>query len=483
MFLIPVFCIVVFAVLLTGTSREKLDRIVDRNTEMLVSSVQELVRIPSVAGEPIPGAPFGRGPREALERALTIASRLGFSTMNLDNFAGYAEFGNATEYVGVLGHVDEVPEGENWSHPPFGGEIHDRKIYGRGALDDKGPALAALFGAKAVMESGLPLSRKVRVIFGADEETGDEDIAHYLSREKPPVAGFTPDADFPVVFAEKGILWLELEKSFTTPSSGTMVRKITGGSVPNMVPDTASAELMAVHPEMIVTNCHKFRQKTGFPLTAEQVNGGVLISAKGESAHASTPEKGKNAIMHLLKFLASQKLSPCEMTEAIRLFSRTIGCETTGKSFGVALSDAPSGNLTLNAGKIEAHDELFRITLDIRYPVTHDKTKVVNLVRATMKATGFSGKILKHQPPLHYPPESPLVQTLSNVYQDATGDQTPPVAIGGGTYARRLPNVVAFGPYRPGQDPPIHRQDECIAIDELVAVAKIYAHAIYELAK
>ena len=187
--------------------------------------------------------------------------------------------------------------------------------------------------------------------------------------------------------------------------------------------------------------------------------------------------------MFLLGFLASQKLSPGAMTDAVRHFSRTIGCETNGNSFGVMVSDAPSGNLTLNAGRIEATDSVFRLTLDIRYPVTHDKTAIVNRIRATMRGTGFSGKILKHQPPLHYPADSGLVRTLSTVYREQTGTMSPPVAIGGGTYARRLPNVVAFGPYRPGQDPPIHRHYECIAIDELIAIAKIYAHAIYELAK
>jgi len=488
MFLIPVFCIFLFAVLLLSPSlpgqiREKLDRIVDRNKDLLVSSVQELVRIPSVAGEPAPGEPFGTGPREALERALDIAGRLGFSAVNLDNYAGYAEFGDSEEYIAVLGHVDEVPEGENWTYPPFGAEIHTGKIYGRGALDDKGPTLAALFAARAVMESGLPLSRKVRVIFGADEETGDEDIAHYLSREKPPVAGFTPDADFPVVFAEKGILWLELEKSFVTSAAGTVVKKITGGSVPNMVPDAAAAEIQTVHPEITLRQCGEKPDETCAIVNTAAGMGIIRVSAHGRSAHGSKPEEGKNAIQEMLSFLAAQKLSPGGMTDAIRFLCRTLGMETDGKSFDLALRDDVSGALTLNTGVIDAGEGYFRLTLDIRYPVTIGADRVLGLIRGKAREGGFSVRIVKHQLPLHYPPESPLVQSLLIVYREATGDKTPPVAIGGGTYARRLPNVVAFGPYRPGQDQPIHRQDECIAIDELVALAKIYAHAIYELAK
>jgi succinyl-diaminopimelate desuccinylase len=467
----------------TGSSSAILDAIIDRNTESMVASVQELVRVRSVAGEPGPGAPAGTGPRDALITALNIASRLGFSVENLDNYAGYAEFGSGDKYVAALGHIDVVPEGGNWTFPPFGGEIHEGKIFGRGSLDDKGPVIAALFGARAVMESRLPLSRKVRVIFGTDEETGDLDIAYYLSKEKPPAAGFTPDADFPVVFAEKGILWLELEKNFITPAHGTIVRSITGGTAANMVPDTAVAEIQAVHPEKIIANCADYARMTGYLLNAEKHRDCVRVVARGESAHASKPEEGKNAIIHLSGFLANQKLSPCPMTDSIRFVNRFIGCETDGKSFGVALSDEVSGSLTLNVGLIGGQEFRFRITLDIRYPVTIRSDRVIGLVRERARNGGFSVNVLKHQPPLHYPADSELITNLLSVYRESTGDETPPVAIGGGTYARRMPNTVAFGPYRPGSKPPIHRQDECIAIDELVAFAKIYARAIYELAK
>jgi succinyl-diaminopimelate desuccinylase len=467
----------------TASPGAVLDTIVERNTGIMVSSVQELVRVRSVAGEPAPEAPTGTGPRDALVLALRIAERLGLSTVNLDNYAGYAEFGNGPEYVAALGHVDVVPEGEGWAHPPYGGEIYDGKIYGRGSLDDKGPALAALFGARAVMESGLPLARRVRVIFGTDEETGDLDIPYYLSREPRPVAGFTPDADFPVVFAEKGILWIELEKKLSTPAHGTVVTSIAGGTAVNMVPDAATAEIRTVHPDMTLKKCSEDPRESCSLIDTKVGKGKIEIRALGESAHASTPEEGKNAIQELLSFLGDQKLSPGGMTDAIRFFCRTLGKETDGKSFDLALKDEVSGALTLNAGMIDAGPEHFRLTLDIRYPVTIGLDRVLGLVRAKARDGGFSVRVVKHQPPLHYPVDSELVTKLAGVYREATGDMTPPVAIGGGTYARRMPNTVAFGPYRPGSKPPIHRQDECIAIDELVALAKIYARAIYALAK
>ncbi|KQC04260.1 MAG: hypothetical protein APR53_03495 [Methanoculleus sp. SDB] len=468
----------------SGSPGIAFDRAVDRHAPELLAAVQELVRIKSVAGEPAPGAPFGPGPAEALAAALAIAERLGFSTVNLDHCVGYAESGAGDEYVAVLGHLDTVPEGKDWTYPPFAGEIHDKKIYGRGALDDKGPALAALFGLLAVRESGGALSKRVRVIFGTAEETGGPDIAHYLSREPPPASGFTPDANFPVVFAEKGLLWVELEKPLhPAGSSGAQLVSLSGGTAPNMVPESAAAVIRTDDPAAILNGCEEFPRSPGCTLDAGIEGDLVVIRSGGVSAHASTPEKGRNAIMQLLAFLATQDFGPPGAAGAIGFFARTIGTETDGASLGLALSDVPSGDLTLNAGTIDVSETAFRITLDIRHPVTVEKDAVLDTIEASLRGTGCSAAIRKYDAPLFYPTDSALIQTLTAVYREATGDETPPVAIGGGTYARKLPNTVAFGPYRPGTNPPIHRRDEYVGCDELVAMAKIYARAIIALAK
>jgi succinyl-diaminopimelate desuccinylase len=462
---------------------DRIDAIIGRDAGDLITAVQELVRIRSVAGDPAPDAPFGPGPAEALRKALEIAAGLGFRTVNMDNYIGYAEYGDGDEYVAVLGHLDTVPEGGNWTYTPFGGELHEGRIYGRGALDDKGPALAALFGLKAVMESGLPLSRRVRVMFGTNEETGSLDVRHYLSREKPPAIGFTPDADFPVVFAEKGILWITFEKTLSPYSSGPLLRRMGGGIAVNMVPDEAFAELRTEHPEDLVRRCADFSRSTGYTLRAEHREEEVMIRSEGVSAHASTPEKGKNAIMQLIAFLATLDPGYSDTFDAIRFFNQCIGMETGGSSFGLGISDMRSGALTLNAGKIEITDTLFRLTIDIRYPVTFHREAVMDRVNIAIRRSGFSVTIGKYDPPLYHPVDSPLIQALAEVYRRCEGDETPPVAIGGGTYARRLPHIVAFGPYRPGQKLSIHSRDECVTRDELIADARIYAHAIYALAK
>jgi predicted dipeptidase len=189
---------------------EGLNKLIEKDKDYLINSTQELVMIKSVNDEPKTGAPFGEGPAQALDKALEIARGLGFNTTNLDGYIGYAEYGQGTDYVGVLAHVDVVAEGNGWKYPPFGAEIHDGKMYGRGTIDDKGPAMAAIYALKAVRDSKLPLTKRVRVIFGSDEETGTADVEYYLEREEPPISGFTPDANFPAIYAEKGILTFDL---------------------------------------------------------------------------------------------------------------------------------------------------------------------------------------------------------------------------------------------------------------------------------
>lgn len=191
-----------------------LDQYVDILKDELVKSTQEIIKIKSTEGEPKPGMPYGEGPGKALEKALMIADSLGFKTKNVDGYVGYAEYGEGDEMVGVLGHLDVVPEGDGWDYPPYGAEIHDGKIYGRGATDDKGPIMASLYALKAIKDSGLKLSKRVRILFGTNEETGSKEIEYYLKHDEAPTIGFTPDANYPVIYAEKGITMFEVVKDF-----------------------------------------------------------------------------------------------------------------------------------------------------------------------------------------------------------------------------------------------------------------------------
>ena len=463
---------------------QEFDTSIERDMPALVASVQRMVGIRSVAGQPGPGAPFGDGPRMALETALTIAAEQGFRTVNLDNFAGYAECGEGEGYIAILGHLDTVPEGDHWTHPPFAGEIHGGRIYGRGSLDDKGPILAALFAASAVCRSNAVFHHRVRVIFGADEETGDKDMRHYLECEPPPACGFTPDAEFPVVYAEMGILWLNLVADIAIPAhpAALVVTSLYGGESVNMVPGTAHAVLEG-HPLVDIPGaCREFVQRTGYRVSVNERESRIEIESEGISAHGSKPAEGKNAIMQLLAFLSSLDAGPRELGRAIAFLTTRIGDDTTGTRIGLDLSDEPSSHLTLNVGMIRLCGTRLVVSVDIRYPVTFEGSSVIRVMRDALGGSGFSLEVQKEQPPLHYSPQSSLVRSLSGVYQDVTGLPGTPIAIGGGTYARRLPNIVAFGPYMPGSTHSIHAADESIGIDELHQMARIYARAIHLLA-
>jgi succinyl-diaminopimelate desuccinylase len=462
------------------------DEIIENDGRQIMESVRNIVKIRSVAGDAEKDSPLGKGPATALQAALDIAGGTGFRTKNLDNYIGYVEFGEGEDYIAVLGHLDTVPEGDHWTFPPFNCEVHKGRIYGRGVLDDKGPILAALYGLKAIRDSQAPLGKRIRIIFGTDEETGDMDVAHYLQQEKPPICGFTPDAEFPVVFAEKGILQVDLTGIFSSDcqySGDDHLISLNGGDAVNMVPDHADAEIITRDPGKIIRKCEEFAQVSGFSISAEQNNDRVIIRSEGISSHASKPHLGKNAIMQLVAFLSVLRFNPPESCNMARFLQKRIGMDTTGVLFGLDLSDEPSGHLTLNAGLLTGSSREFTLSLDIRYPVTKTMDNVMQNIHASVENQGILITIRKHQPPLYYPPVSNIIRTLSAIYCEVTGDSRAPVAIGGGTYARKLPNIVAFGPYFPGKVYNIHAADESIGCDELIMIAKIYARAMYILAK
>ena len=461
------------------------DQLIEENKVQLTESVRNITKIRSVAGVPDDDRPFGPGPADALRAALDIGSEMGFYTKNLDNYAGFVEYGKGEDYIAVLGHLDTVPEGEHWTFPPFSGSIHEGRIYGRGVLDDIGPILSALYGLKAIRDSGVTLTRRIRVIFGTDEETGDLDIAHYLLTEQPPVCGFTPDAEFPVVFAEKGILRVDLARKFSTDfrdSDNNVLVSLNGGEAVNMVPDRAAAEIRTRDPLGLIRKCEEFFRTSGFSISSEQSGEIVTIRSVGVAAHASKPDKGQNAVMQLIAFLSTLQCEPASARDMIGFLQKRIGMETTGVLFGLGFYDEPSGHLTLNVGKVRYAGGDFVLSVDIRYPVTKTLDNLMEQIYETVKGDGFQIIERNHRPPLYYPPESDLIRTLSAIYQDVTGDSGGPIAIGGGTYARRLPNIVAFGPYFPGKANNIHAADESIGCDELVLITKIYARAMYTLA-
>lgn len=454
---------------------------IDELKEGLIENTVRILKIKSVEGEAKEGMPFGEGPDKALKEALKISEELGFKTKNLDGYVGYAEYGEGEDYIAVLGHLDVVPEGDGWKYPPYGAEIHEGKIYARGTMDDKGPIMAALYGMKAIKDLNLPLSKRIRIIFGTNEETGSNDIPYYLSKENPPVLGFTPDAEFPIINGEKGIAGIEVLKKLNSSNEDIVLKSIKGGEARNIVPNLCEVVLLCKDVEEVNNKLLELKN-SGFNMDYVIEENKAIIKTQGVSAHGSTPHKGKNAIMEMVILLNELNLKG-ELKEWIQFMVNGIGKEIHGESLGIGFSDDPSGKLTLNVGIVNGNEEEIKFVFDIRFPVTYNTASVTKVLDEKFKAINMEVKHVAGCEPLYYPDNHPLVEKLLGVYNTVTGRSENPIVIGGGTYAKSMPNTLAFGPTFPGKPDVIHGVDEYVEVDDLILMAKIYGNAIYDLAK
>ncbi|EGT3617474.1 dipeptidase PepV [Clostridium perfringens] len=458
---------------------------IDEMKDDLVESVQDIIKIRSVEGEPKEGMPFGEGVAKSLECALEISKKLGFKAVNLDGHVGYAEYGDGEEYVAALGHLDVVPEGDDWIYPAYGAEIHDGKMYGRGTTDDKGPIMASLYGLKAIKDLGLPISKRIRIIFGTNEETGSKDIEYYLEHEKAPVAGFTPDAEFPIINGEKGITIFDIVKTFgeDKANGNVCLESIKGGIASNVVASLCETKLKTKEVDKVSDLIEKVAKENNIKFEVSHKDDEIELKVFGVSAHGSTPEKGINAIMQTIKILSELDLSQKDIKDFIKFLNDNIGEDVYGEKFGILLEDEVSGKLSFNVGVIDLSDKVGRLTLNLRYPVTKTLEDMMKPFNERISGTGIEVENFEHQKPLYFSPDNPLIKTLQKVYKEETGKDAELISIGGGTYAKEMPNTVAFGPIFPGEPDVIHKPNEYIKIDDLVLISKIYAKALYELAK
>lgn len=464
-------------------SMEVKERIYQMQPQMR-EALMELVKFPSVQGDAQPGAPFGVANAQCLEKALEISKGLGLKTYNMDGYVGWAEYGEGEEMVAVLAHLDVVPEGEGWTVcDPYDPKIIDGKMYGRGTMDDKGPAISVLFGLKALMDEGFIPKRRIRIMFGCNEETGSKDMKYYLEKGgEIPVAGFTPDGNFPLIKGEKGCMNLYLKKEIQQ-ENGWKLLSIQGGTAPNIVPQYAKAELMI--PEEMVEEAKSYlKEEKDVHIN---MNGTLLtIETDGIPAHGSMPQLGENAIGRLCLYMKNLPLHK-EAAEAIGFVADKLGMETNGKTLNVNYVDEPSGELTLNLGMISSHEMngklSMQIVLDSRCPVTYGYEDLVPVLKEEFSKGGWSVAKESWVNPLYMSDDSEIVQKLLGVYRGITGDFSPALCIGGGTYAKSIPNILAFGPEKQGKDNHVHGADEFIELDQLVESACIYAEAIRALAQ
>ncbi len=455
------------------------EKILDMKDE-IINSVRECVMIKSVEEEEIEGMPFGEGVHKCLEYCLKLSESMGFKTVNLDNMIGYGEYGEGDEMVAVLGHMDVVPEGDGWTYPPYGAEIHNGKIYGRGTTDDKGPTIGAMYALKAIKDMSTPLKRRVRIFFGLNEETGSKCVKHYVDKGgEMPVAGVTPDAEYPIINGEKGIVTCKYVRELNQ-SGDIKLKYINGGIAANVVPDFAEAEIAL--PENKSEEVRMLAEKyPEIKIEESEGAGAILIRCYGVPAHGSTPELGKNAASHLMLFLSELNFEG-DIKEFLEFFSSYMGDDMNGEKLGIFMEDDISGKFIFNLGKVYGDENEMNMEINMRYPVTKSFEDFIDTFQEKMKEGKMEEVYLRHKKSLYVSPDTEFIKKLQKVYEEHFGEKAELISIGGGTYAKAMDNVVAFGPIFKGQPMVEHKPDEYIEIDALIKNVQVMAAAIKELA-
>ena len=451
---------------------QKIDAYIAQNKEQLLKDIAALVAVNSVEGTPEEGAPYGAGPRAALDKTLELAAGMGLATRNCENYIGYAELAgkDPEKYLATICHVDVVPVGNGWTADPFTMRIQDGWLLGRGVADDKGPMVATLYALKFLKEQGYELRYPIRALAGTNEETHMQDVDYYLKNYPAPAFCFTPDAEFPVCNGEKGLFGAKI----VSPVCNGVIVEIEGGVANNAVPDRASA--------LVKTDISKLKNAPN--ITLEPEGDGVRIRGWGKSGHAAMPEGTVNAIGLVVNYLLDNGL--CNDAERAYLEAiRKLHASTAGEGLGINCADGPFGPLTIIGGTIEMADGVIRQSFDCRYPTNTDPEKMTAAIR---KVCGGAATLenVSSRVPFYIDADSPAIQTLINTYNDVTGEGKKPFTMGGGTYARHFPYAVSFGPEHtdieiPSFAGPMHGANEGTPFEKLIEALKIYILALLRL--
>ena len=449
--------------------------------EDLLKDLFELLSVRSILGTDITEeTPFGSGPREALDLILSFGKRDGYKTKLVENKAGHIEVGQGDELFGILGHVDVVPVVEaDWISHPFKPEIRDGKIFARGSLDDKGPTMAAYYAVKLLDKLGVKWNKRVRVIIGSDEETGFRCVEAYFKHEEQPASGFTPDAMFPLVYAEKARATFDHKLKFVDEDGDYNYKlvKFNGGQVLNMVIASAKAEL--------VGEVSDIKEKFENFLAKEKLEGEVTVedtiklTLKGKAAHGSTPQYGINGATKLAEFLSTLGLDN-NGKNFVDYIVEKLANDPFGEKLGIDYSDNEMGEATYNYGILDydLEKKVGIVSTDCRHPMKFDLVARLNGV----KVDNIDIEVTSTKEAHYVPKDDELVTTLMDVYRKHTGDtKNDAFVLGGGTYARCLKKGVAFGLLFPGKEDTMHQANEYLEVEDLLLATAIYAEGIYKL--
>ncbi len=434
-----------------------------------VSDLAEIIKIPSVAGEREGIYPYGKVCAEALDCAARLAQKYGFTVENHEYHCMSILYGEGENEVGIVCHLDVVPAGDGWSVPPYELTVNENLLMGRGTHDDKGPFIQSLYTLRFFKENGIKLPFAVRLILGSDEEVGSTDLEYFVTVRKPPMFSFTPDSEFPVCIGEKGILTVECDFSGLCGD----ITELCGGTVSNAVPGAAYA---------IVA-------KTGLPeaegITLTECENGTRVEAVGKSAHAAMPESGVNAINRLIAYLIENNLAEREGALALICDSTA---EYLGKTLGINAENEDFGYLTCVGGVIKADKNAIIQSYNIRYLPETPYAEIVAAIERAVSPFGGAVRVCGQSDGYFVSADDKKIKALTTACESVLGMECKPYTMGGGTYARWLPNTVAFGSaieserrYLGDERGGPHQRDEYISEREFFDGMLIYSLSIKNL--
>lgn len=468
--------------MLSIENEKRIEKWIEDHKQEFIDDLSKIIAVPSVANPGVAEGeyPFGKESANALAVAQKLAESYGFPVKNLDNYCLVANVGKGDEKIGIFGHLDVVPCGNDWKYPPYELTVDGDLLIGRGILDDKGPLWASVYAVRCLKELDLLPNREIEIFMGGQEESGMNDVEHYIEvSEKLPEVSFTPDGNYPICHGEKGGLRFYL----AIPCHDEKIVDFNGGTVRNVVADKACATLKNVcAKELSEKLCENKR------ISVESDGKFVKVTATGASVHASVPANGINAIGVLANALIDADIFEGEALDAMK-FIALVNSDYNGKALGVPVEDEPSGKLTHVGGVISMDRGILDLSIDIRYPVTADGEALLEKITETVKPYKVTVHDNVHTKPAYAPADSNLVRTCMSVINSVFHrDNWKPYTMGGGTYAKHLPNACALGPEDPDFESPfgpfrgsIHQSDECTPAKLLFDTMLVYAKLLIEL--
>ncbi len=456
----------------------------DSYEKEMLDQLKTLVEIQSLPDRTSPsGMPTSDEVVKILHHTLELAKSLGFKTVNENDDYGYAEIGEGEKCIGVFLHLDVVPPGNGWTREPFDCQIEDGKIYGRGALDNKSPAIVCLYGTKVLMDLGIDLNCRIRLFFGTCEETGMADVRKYIETHGHPTASIVPDSQFPLAYCEKGVVYLNMFKAGKAEDENLLLTKFDGGSARNMVADFATAELVAKTNDGandVATKLQEYVKEQKCDITAQVEGNTVKFVSNGIPGHANEPHRGVNAVLQLVFFLNSLNIN-----DGRGDILRFIVDKITNKYDGTGLNIktvCESSELVCNLSLFNLTQDGVKFTINFRHPAEADVNEIMGRLKATLDECDVSIEESDILPSVYLDKESNLLKLLYKNYQELTNDDTPMKACGA-TYAKYIYNAVPFGAIFTEEFDKCHHSDEFVRVDHMMLGGRIYATSIYDMAK